>query len=415
MKKIFTLFLALVASVGTIFAQTSGTCGNNLTWNLSNGVLTISGTGAMDDFPYQAPWYSARESISQVIIDNGVISIGERAFYNCSGLTSVTIPNSVTSIGYNLLVRCISLSTIEAPALYFNEAVSKNTLGDGNLPLPTKLTNVTVNGGELTSDGFDYIRLSYRTLVSFDMTDAENTTMPDVALRECYNLKTLKLHAALTRIGYMSVAECKNLQSIDIPVSVTEISQSAFENCRSLHTITFGGDTARALGRFNAPSSSESQLQRIGNWAFYNCHELQNLEIPEGVTEIGDGAFYGCMYLEELSLPSSVRSIGDNTFALCAKLQRIIVNSPVPPTIQAKTFFDVKRRIPVYVPDEAVSAYENDTYWGEFDIQGQSESPQGLDQITNDHSPITNKILRNGQILILRGDKTYTLTGQVVK
>ena len=122
----------------------------------------------------------------------------------------------------------------------------------------------------------------------------------------------------------MAVAECVKLQSVTIPASVTEIDDRAFENCRSLETITFGGQSAGALRRFNAPSSSESELQRIGNWAFYNCHELQNLEIPEGVTEIGDGAFYGCVYLEDLSLSASVQSIGDNTFALCAKLQKMV-------------------------------------------------------------------------------------------
>ncbi|MGN0226814.1 MAG: leucine-rich repeat domain-containing protein [Paludibacteraceae bacterium] len=84
----------------------------------------------------------------------------------------------------------------------------------------------------------------------------------------------------------------------------------------------------------------------IGVQAFYNAHELQNLEIPEGVTEIG-GAFYGCTYLEEMVLPSSVQSIGDNCFALCAKLTKITCNAVTPPAIEAKTFFDVKRQIPV--------------------------------------------------------------------
>jgi hypothetical protein len=117
-------------------------------------------------------------------------------------------------------------------------------------------------------------------------------------------------------------------------------------------------------------------------------------------------------------LPSSVQSIGDNCFALCAKLTKITCNAVTPPTIEAKTFFDVKRQIPVYVPDEAVSAYENDTYWQEFDIQGQSETPQGLDNTpfpSGEGRGEASKILRNGRLYILVGDRIYDATGRLVK
>ncbi len=339
----------------------------------------------------------------ELVIPNSVTSIGDRAFYGCSGLASVTIGNSVTSIGENAFYQCTGLTSVEAPAGFFD--IPESSWLDN-----TKILNqVIVNGGELTENALLFINRSYKTLQTLDVSGVTNTEFADEAFKGYYNLQQLVLPAGLQKVSYMMVAGCKNLQSINIPASVEEIEQSAFEDCRSLHSITFGGSANPAPGRFNAPAAA-SQLKRIGNWAFYNAHELQHLDIPEGVTEIGDGAFYGCTYLEDMTLPASVQAIGDNCFALCAKLTKITCNAVTPPTIEAKTFFDVKRQIPVYVPDEAVSAYENDTYWQEFDIQGASKMPQDIDQVPSDQVQCT-KVVRNGQILILRGDKTYTITG----
>ena len=370
--------------------------------------------------------------LTSVTIPNSVTSIGRWAFDGCTGLTSVTIPNSVTSIGDFAFSSCSGLTSvtilsdnfetegaifINCPNLTYMSGPAKMLyMTDAHLSLYTisrRLKNVIITGGEMTENEFLALHEAYKSLESVDMSAASNTTLSDEAFKDCYNLTELKLPAGLTKINYMAVAGCKNLQSINIPASVEEIEQSAFEDCRSIQTITFGGSSASAPGRFNAPATA-SQLRRIGNWAFYNAHELQNLEIPEGVTEIGDGAFYGCTYLEEMVLPSSVQSIGDNCFALCAKLTKITCNAVTPPTIQAKTFFNVKRQIPVYVPDEAVSAYEDDTYWQEFNIQGQSEVPQGVEEVPSDQVQST-KFLRNGQIYILRGEKVYTVTGQEVK
>jgi hypothetical protein len=360
--------------------------------------------------------YRAFENCSKltsITIPNSVTSIGNAAFYNCSSLTSVTIPNSVTSIGGSAFFYCSSLTSVEAPAIFFE-------INEDNWVCITKsLQKVVVNSGELSENALAVINRSYKTLQSLDLSGVTNTEFADEAFKGCYNLKSLVLPSTLTRVSYMMVAECVYLENINIPATVEEIGDRAFEDCRSIQTITFGSAVpASVLGQANAPMAGTSALKKIGNWAFYNAHQLQNLEIPEGVTEIGDGAFYGCTYMEELTLPASVQSIGDNCFALCSKLTKIKCAAVVPPAIQAKTFYEVKRQIPVYVPDEAVANYKGDMYWQEFNIQAASQQDsQGIENISSSlqGGDRGRLILRDGQVLILRNGKTYTMQGQEVK
>ena len=148
------LFLALVmVMIFTLlpvsaFADTvkSGTCGGNLTWTLdSEGTLTISGTGAMTDYSNdsKAPWYSRRSSIKSVIIESGVTSIGDRAFYYYTGLTSVTIGNSVTSIGNYAFYDCTGLTSVTI-------GNSVTSIGGYAFEGCTRLTEINYNAKAVT-------------------------------------------------------------------------------------------------------------------------------------------------------------------------------------------------------------------------------------------------------------------------
>ena len=104
----------VAAGQNFLAASDSGTCGKNLTWTLDEGgTLTISGTGAMGDYSYNAmPWYDYRNSIKTAVIEDGVTSIGDRAFWECNSLESVNIPDSVTSIGNSAFAYCVSLESV---------------------------------------------------------------------------------------------------------------------------------------------------------------------------------------------------------------------------------------------------------------------------------------------------------------
>ena len=153
-KRLFAVLLAMVMVLGlfpatALAADTSGTCGDNLTWTLdSDGVLTISGTGAMENYYWIGydddgngqttnPWGNG---IQKVVIKDGVTSIGNSAFFGCVNLTSVTIPDGVTSIGNSAFRGCSNISSITIPdsvtsigsfAFYYCEKLTSVTIPDG--------------------------------------------------------------------------------------------------------------------------------------------------------------------------------------------------------------------------------------------------------------------------------------------
>lgn len=123
-KGIIKLFAAVVMLSAMIFAVPAANAegeiaipDSDLTYTLVDGTLTISGTGDMPDWSFAgAPWYDSRDSITAVVIEEGVTSIGGRAFYSCDGLESITIPTSVTSIGDWAFYSCDGLESITIPA-----------------------------------------------------------------------------------------------------------------------------------------------------------------------------------------------------------------------------------------------------------------------------------------------------------
>lgn len=325
--------------------------------------------------------------VSTLVIGEGVEHIPAYLCNNfSSSLRSLTIPSTVTSVGQDAFAGCGDFTVYKNYSLqYLPESFIENSPNLEELVYPaigfaplataqlvsTKLKSLIVLYSPFTDSMiFDriikFLSIQKNTLTYLDienLTANRNQYVPDNNFLDFVLLETAKLPNGFTRIGYRAFENCRMLQEFTIPASVTEIDDSAFENCRSLSAVHFGGSTEEQA---DDPATSQCALQRIGNWAFYNCHQLQELNIPEGVTEIGDAAFYGCTYLEDLVLPSSLQTIGDNCFSLCSKLGRIIVNAAVPPVIEAKTFYEVDRSIPVYVPKGSLEAYKADTYWSEF-------------------------------------------------
>ena len=333
------LLAAMMLSMSlSLFAQ-SGTCGTNLTWNLSDGTLTISGIGEMVDYLSNVPWYSSRESIKTVIIEDGVTSIGWCSFADCSSLTSVTIPNSVTSIGNAAFYKCSSLTSVTIPN-------SVTYIGYGAFSDCTGLTSITIPNSVTMIGGSAFSHCTKLTSVTIDNGV---TSIEDNAFFDCGSLTSITIPNSVTSIGNGAFAECSSLTSVTIGNSVTSIGEGAFADCSSLKSITI-------------PKSVRS----IGEWAFDDCSSLTSITIPNSVTSIGEGAFYGCSSLTSITIPNSVTTIGDYAFADCTSLTSITCEAVNPPTLGNYAFEGVNKSIPLYVPAQSIDLYKAAYQWEDF-------------------------------------------------
>ncbi|MBR5983374.1 MAG: leucine-rich repeat domain-containing protein, partial [Bacteroidales bacterium] len=231
----------------------SGTCGadgDNLTWELScDSVLTISGSGAMANYGFDdQPWYSNKEKIHTVIIEDGVTSIGNSAFYGCSGLTcDLTIPENCISIGSNAFRGCSGLT--------------------GTLTIPNSVTSIG-NGAFSDCSGLTEVTIPNSV-----------TSIGNYAFSDCVGLTgELTIPEYCISIGSNAFRGCSGLTgTLTIPNSVTSIGNYAFYNCTGLTSVTIG-----------------NSVREIGEYTFYGCQGLVSLSIGNSVENIGELAFGYC-------------------------------------------------------------------------------------------------------------------------
>lgn len=265
---------------------TSGSCGTNARWSFdrANKVLTISGSGAMEDYSnaQDVPWSWYYKEIKKVIVEKGVTHIGRNAFASIydigtnsakgCDMESIVIPNSVTSIG-SWAFADSSLTSIVIPN-------SVTQLDEGAISGCSKLTSVTLPSG-LTSIS-SYLLSMSDSLTSITIP-GKVTSIGRSAFSNCPNLKSINIPSGVTKIGEGAFSRCKSLSSIAIPKGVTIIEVHTFSGCSSLKNITL-----------------PSGLVDMYFSAFENCSSLTSITIPNKVKAIGVAAFYGCGSLKEI-------------------------------------------------------------------------------------------------------------------
>ena len=332
-----------------------GACGENVNYHMdfNTGVMTISGTGAMDNYDpgVYSPWDQYKARITQLVVKRGVTDIGNLSFHNCYYLTSIYFPFTLDKIGDDAFTYCTGLTDIYYP---FPESMYK-TLDKGRDITPyfyydaTKHFNYTavVESGSCGENAT--YKLDENGLLTIsgtgDMTDFDPespfegntdiksviiesgiTSVGDMSFNGCSGITYVSLGDTVTRIGKNAFKDCDGLESLTMPDSVTVIDNLAFSGSNKLSSVTFSKnlssignyafDGCKALTALTVPASVET----VGNYAFRYCSALTGLVIEDGVKTLGDYAFMGCTGLTKVTAPDSVTAISQRAFAGCTAL-----------------------------------------------------------------------------------------------
>lgn len=418
MKKLLSfLVIALLPILAN--ADESGICGDGVTYtyNELSHTLTISktgeGSGEMNNFEKNVPWDTYKESIYEVILNDGITTIGTNAFRNYTNLAKVTIPNSVYSIGAFAFYGCSNLESFSFPESlsYISGYALLNTAWYKKQPngviyvaniaykykgTKTDLKELSIREGTISVA--DYAFYECTCLSSLNLPNSLKT-IEEAAFSRCNKLSSVLIPNDVEAIGESAFFECNGITNLNLPNNLISIGNRAFQGCSSLISIIIpNGVTSIGLGAFNGCANLESivvdaknqkydsregcnaiiekatntllfgcnttripsSVTTIGQNAFNNYNNMTNINIPIGVKAIGEGAFRYCSSLTSVIIPEGVTSIHDYTFDGCSSLTEVTIPNSVT-SMGSASFQNCKSLTTISIPN-SVTEFGNDVF-----------------------------------------------------
>ena len=309
---------------------TSGICGAdeggaNATWTLDeNGVLTITGTGAIKNYAFS---YSSL-FIKEVVIEDGITEIGRSAFQNCAQIQTITLPESLTTICENAFSGCSDLKKITIPK-------NCETIGEDAFYYCSGLEEISVEEGNQVFDSRRDCKALIDSKSNTLLLGGKNSVVPDGVTeiaKEAFKytgITEIVIPDTVVRIGEYAFNGCKQLKSVVLPINITSIENSTFNGCSSLETVKLP-EGLKTIGSYAFAASGlqtitiPNTVDSIGIKAFSYCKSLTEIVIPKGVTQIPEWCFDECDNLTSIVLPGSIEVIGVNAFFECYKLETVL-------------------------------------------------------------------------------------------
>ena len=415
MKKLYLFLLAFVACTFqmTVAENPSGKCGENLNWvfDSETGALTITGSGNMDNYSnrLQTPW-SGIGPITSISLPAGLVNIGNNAFAG-SAIIELTIPNSVKRIGNYAFYSCSDLATVNLGKV---QAIGTRAFYQAyaleHITFPTSLDTIWF-------EAFAYSALKEVTLPA---------TLEEVDLsvfEHCDKLESAVILSPLTKIPGHLFYLCTALKSVQLPAGLKTIADNAFYKCTSLESITIPSTVTVMDEAFNECSglktiTCEAVKPPVGhNAVFYNVPKDIPVYVPEGsVSKYKDDNKWGEF--------TNILPIGGEQV-----LWQVTLTQPEHGTISVVENIALDK-VPdgtelhfAAIPDEGYEfeAWQGCNADGSLVISDNVSVSCTFKQIITSiynveaEADTPQKIIRNGQLLIIRDGKTYNALGAEVR
>lgn len=361
--------------------------------------FSIFGYGVMPD-----------NMIKEIVLPEGITTIGESAFIYQMGLSTINIPSTVTSIDDNCFTYCLGLRSINLPsslttyssaALAYSfvvEVVNNSTSVsndsitlDESISGDNQIINSTADSRMYVYDDGEnvwqfYVGTDGTYLVNIDCTidsvttpragvvlkglydESKTTSLSNYKVHNCFftTAKEIKLSNNVTEILDSGFGYSTNLENFETNNVMTAISANSFMACFNLKSVTIGDSiTTLEAGLFETCSKLESikigkGLTTIEAATFDNTN-LNTIVFSNGVTSIADNLFKDFTSVESVTLPNSLKTIGIGAFSGCYRLKEIDIPSSVT-SIGASAFYDCESIKSIDLSDNNITQIADNTF-----------------------------------------------------
>ena len=319
-------FYRCLALSTAAFPATLTSIGNNAFEENNIGRLQLN--NGLETIGRRAFYNSKNLGEAPIVIPQTVTTIGEDAFRSCHKMRSFTFPESLSSLGNNVLAYCDSLRTVVFP---------RNL---SQIPIYTCHEDKKIESMTLPENLESIGNYAFYNLVSMEAITLPNTvkTIGSYAFYNWNRLKELTLPTSLTSLGTEAFHHCDSLYTVTFPENLPSLTLNdrIFRDCPRLVNVKLPktGMTNVANEMFRncyklRNIELPATITSIGSYAFSECDSLQTIYIPDGVTSLGANAFYGCYGLRYVRLPEGLQTIGGSCFTYAERLEFINIPSTV--------------------------------------------------------------------------------------